>query len=139
MIPKFKTNRIVSTTAALTSSPVNPTTPALPPVSSPVYLPNVLTTVSTVSIPFPSTINKAICPISLTFLVTCQVIVESDIGQKIKARALLDTGASTSLVSQRLVNQLRLHIVNQPNTIQGVQETDTEHSQFITIQNNHLL
>ena len=132
-IPKFKTNRIVSTTAA-----TNPTTPAIAPVSSPVYPPNVLTVIA-VAIPFLFTINKAICPISLTFLLTCQVIVESDIGQKIKARALLDTGASTSLVSQRLVNQLRLHIVNQPTTIQGVQETDTEPSQFITILNNHLL
>ncbi len=57
-----------------------------------------------------------------TLLMTAQVIVESSEGSKVNARSLLDTGATTSLVTQRLVQQLKLKCTKHNLHIHGVQD-----------------
>ena len=103
-----KTNRSVSTATAATSLPVNPpNTPAIPLVSAPVYLPNLQATLNTVSVHFPSTLNKAMSYFFI-FANDCHLLNKT-LTKKIKVRTLLDTETSTSIVSQKLVNRLRLH------------------------------
>ena len=51
---------------------------------------------------------------------TCRVAVVSPQGHSIEARALLDSGSSTSFISQRLVDSLRLPCSHQNARISGV-------------------
>ena len=64
-------------------------------------------------------------PNILTLQMTTQFYVRSHDGRKLKARALLDSGASISLVSQRLAQQLHLRKHRQYVTISGVQDIST--------------
>lgn len=67
-----------------------------------------------------------------TLQMTSQVYVESHDGRRLKARALLDSGASISLITQRLAQQLRLKKHHQPITISGVQDMVAGTSQHAT-------
>ena len=53
-------------------------------------------------------------------LMTCQVFVQSPEGTLLKARALLDSGSSTSFVSERIAQALRLPRTNQSTILTGI-------------------
>ena len=55
-----------------------------------------------------------------TLLMTCQVIVESPNGQKMKVRALLDSASTASFISERLVQSLGISRSRQRVTLSGV-------------------
>lgn len=57
---------------------------------------------------------------SNTLLMTCQVLVHSPDGIALKARPLLDSGSSTSFVSDRLAQNLRLPKTSQDIKISGI-------------------
>ena len=57
---------------------------------------------------------------STSLLMTCQVLVQSPNGNTIKARALLDTGSTVSLVTERIAQSLRLHRTPNNVTVAGV-------------------
>ena len=51
---------------------------------------------------------------------TCQVIASSPDGQPTQAKALLDTGSTTSFISERLANSLNLRRTSQSIWISGI-------------------
>ena len=51
---------------------------------------------------------------------TCQVLIHAPNGSQIRARGLLDTGSSTSFVSQRLVQSLNLQRSSKNLEITGI-------------------
>ncbi len=57
---------------------------------------------------------------SNTLLMTCQVLIHAPNGSQIRARGLLDTGSSTSFVSQRLVQSLGLQRSSKNLKITGI-------------------
>ena len=59
---------------------------------------------------------------------TSQVILESPEGKKLLARALLDPGASISLVTKRVVQSLQLKKDSHKLTITGAQGVSTGNS-----------
>ena len=64
-------------------------------------------------------------------LMTSQVVIEAPTGKRIVARALLDSGASVSLVSSRIVQSLQLPKTYKPIALSGAQGKDTGLSQHI--------
>ena len=57
---------------------------------------------------------------------TCQVIASSPDGQTTQARALLDTGSTTSFISERLANSLNLRRSLQSIRISGIAGSSPE-------------
>ena len=58
--------------------------------------------------------------LSNTLLMTCQVRINAPDGTSIKARALLDSGSTTSFVSERVVQSLELSRRSQCLTVSGI-------------------
>ena len=56
---------------------------------------------------------------SISLLMTCQVLVRSPNGNTMKARDLLDTGSTISLLAERVAQSLRLHRTPSNVTITG--------------------
>ena len=67
-----------------------------------------------------ATSNTATGFSSNTLLMTCQVLIHSPDGTSLKARALLDSASSTSFVSERLTQALRLPKSSQRIRITGI-------------------
>ena len=57
---------------------------------------------------------------SNTLMMTCQVLIHSPDGSQIRARSLLDSGSSTSFISQRLVQSLGLSRSSKNLQITGI-------------------
>ena len=57
---------------------------------------------------------------SNTLLMTCQVLVHAPDGSQVRARGLLDSGSSTSFISQRLVQSLHLQRFSKNLQISGI-------------------
>ena len=72
------------------------------------------------------TSNAAIKLKSNTLLMTCQVIASSPDGQPTQARALLDTGSTTSFISEHLTNSLNLRRSSQSIRISGIAGSSPE-------------
>ena len=53
-------------------------------------------------------------------MMTCQVLIHAPDGSSIRARGLLDSGSTTSFVSERLAQSLRLPRSSQPIKISGI-------------------
>ncbi len=61
--------------------------------------------------------------IQASLSMTSKVVLEAPSGKEVVARALLDSGAGLSLISQRVVQQLELPKTSHPITISGVMGT----------------
>lgn len=83
------------------------------PVQGPPNLPNLSTTT-----PIPT--HAAMGIKSNLLLMTCRVLVNAPDGSSVEARALLDSASSTSFVSERLAQGLRLPRSHQSTRISGV-------------------
>ena len=57
---------------------------------------------------------------STSLLMTCQVLVQGPNGNTTKARALLDTGSTVSLITERVAQSLRLHRTPNNITVAGI-------------------
>ena len=66
-----------------------------------------------------------------TLLMTCQVIAEVN-GRQQRARALVDTGSTISLVTSRLANSLRVRKNAETTTITGIESTQAPTSHHST-------
>ena len=67
-----------------------------------------------------------------SLLMTAQIVVQANSGKCMMLRALLDSGASTSLLTQRAATQLGLSKTRQTTWITGVQGTKTRPSRYVT-------
>jgi len=78
--------------------------------------------VNITSAPVQSTMHQLKPEMPPTLQMTSQVYVESHDERRLKAHALLDTGASLLLITQRLAQQLHLKKQHQPIAISGVHD-----------------
>ena len=83
---------------------------------------------STSSIPSQISVNTVAEVSSNTLLMTCRIRISAPNGSSIEARALLDSGSSTSFISKRLAQLLRLECKKRNITISGVGDLSSKSS-----------
>ena len=68
-----------------------------------------------------------------SLLVTAEIIIRSDLGNRVKIRALLDTGSSASLLTNCGANQLGLRKIRQTTRIMGIQGNPTKPINYLAV------
>ena len=73
-----------------------------------------------------------------SLLMTAEIIIRSDNGKRVKIRALLDTGSSTSLLTNCVANQLGLRKIRQTTRIMGIQGNPAKPSNYLAVFSDNL-